>query len=220
MIFLVKVELQESQRKKTKKQADAAFVSLVVQFQQAMKISSLWVAGNPLLPREVASFCSLGTQVKWFHSKFSQFKVLIRSSQVSAFWFHTSCLSPQDFMCAVWTVFDLVVSPYQGLREHLCISAIGDSWDAHRHGEPAAPCSARGTCGSDKLSPGVSPGHSPEGKCSGVGSKPPFWLTTHCAGLPGATVVLQHGCALDEDSTESSSQVQHRNIFLKPKRKC
>lgn len=32
MIFLVKEELQHSQRKKTKKQADAAVVSLVVQF--------------------------------------------------------------------------------------------------------------------------------------------------------------------------------------------
>lgn len=143
-----------------------------------MKISSLWVAGNPLLPREVVSFCSLRAQVKWFHSKFSRFKVLINSSQVSAFWFHSSCLSPPDFMCAVWTVFDLVVLLYQSLREHLCISAFGDSWDAHRHGEPAGPCSSRGTPGGAKPSPGVSPGHSPEGKCPGVGSKPPFWLTS------------------------------------------
>lgn len=47
----------------------------------------------------------------------------------------------------------------------------------------------------------------------------PSVLAGHCAGLPGASAVLQHGCALDEGSADSSSWVQYRNIFLKLKRK-
>lgn len=103
-----------------------------------MKTSSLWVAGNLLLPREVASFCNLGAQIEWFLPKFSQCEILIHPSWVSASWFHYSCLFPSrdhDFMCPLWTGYDQAVSPLQALSKNLHLSASGDSWDAHEHRE-------------------------------------------------------------------------------------
>lgn len=79
-----------------------------------------------------------------------------------------------------------------------------------------------------KASLGVLPGHSPDrpaakpGKCPGGGSKPPSSSAIpagHCAGSSGVGTVLHHGCASDEGSADSSSQVQYRNTFLTLKMK-
>lgn len=123
MIFLVKVELQESQRKKTKKQADAAFVSLVVQFQQAMKISSLWVAGNPLLPREQCFFLQFGNSGKMISFKvfpvqgFDSFQPGI-SLLISHFLslpsgFHVCCLN------SIWPGC-VTIPGFEGTPLHFC----------------------------------------------------------------------------------------------------
>lgn len=135
-----------------------------------MKISSLWVAGNPQFSREFVSFCSLGTQVKLFHSKFSQFEVLIHSKQVSASWFHSCCVSPHT-SCVLSGRY------LKGLCYH---SRVWVNTFAFLLLQTAEACRASSTLliSRYKPSPGVSPGHSPEGTCPAVGSKPPFWLAT------------------------------------------
>lgn len=231
MVFLVKDELQESQRKRWRSRQLLAFASLVVLFQQVMKTSSLWVAVNPLLSGEVLSLLQFGNSSRMF----SQFEVLIPLSCVSASRFHCSPLFPSQgsgfHMSSpngVWPARATAPGserkpPFLLLETAEMHTGTESQW--HRV-HPFALLEVRRVDSKPSLC--VLPGHSPEGlaakpgECPAVGSKPPSSpsMPAGCyAGSPGASAMLQRSCALDEGSADSSSWVQYRNIFLKLKRK-